>query len=148
MVTVVHVVCQLHVCFPCSAFEMSYRAATAQKSRTVVVNFVSEIRAAHGESFLNTFQEIPISTDDNLTVHEDLVRSRSILTADTISNCICHYKVVRSSDNATRLDGGAEAVVVASGGLTSDQRTSAVAERLACILGMLVMDYFDDNLDS
>ncbi len=127
---------------------MSYRAATAQRIRTVVGNFVNEIRAAHGESFLNTFQEIPISTDDNLTVHEDLVRSRSILTADTISECICHFKGVRSSGDITRPDGGAASGDVATDGLTSDQHTSAVAERPACCEGTVIMHDFDDKLDS
>jgi hypothetical protein len=60
---------------------MSYRAATAQ---TVVDNFVIEIGAAHDEIFLNTFQELSIVTDHSLTVHGDLERSRSILTAHAI----------------------------------------------------------------
>jgi hypothetical protein len=133
---------------PCSIFKMSYSAATARRIQTVVGNFVNEIRAAHDESFPNTFQELSIATDDSLTVHEDLVRPRSILTANTISECICHYIGVRSSDNATRLAGGAEWGVVAAGGLTSDQRTTTVAERPACVQGILVMEDFDDNLDS
>jgi hypothetical protein len=130
--------------------EMPYRAATAQKIRAVVdnFNFVIEVGDAHVESFLNTFQEISIVTDDSLTVHGDLERSKSILTADTISECICHYKGVRSGDNVTRLDGGAAGGVVAADELSGDQSTSVVAERPACFLGKVIMDDFDDNLDS
>jgi hypothetical protein len=129
---------------------MPYRAATAQSIRAVVdnFNFVIEIGDAHVESFLKSFQEISIVTDDSLTVHGDLERSRSIFTADTISKCICHYKVVRSGGNAPRLDGGAAGGVVATGELSSDQSTSVVAERPACVQGKAVMDDFDDNLDS
>jgi hypothetical protein len=47
-----------------------------------------------------------------------------------------------------RLDDGAECSVVATGGLTSDQCTSTVAERPACFLGKSIMLDFDDNLDS
>jgi hypothetical protein len=138
---------------------MSYRAAIAQKIRTVVdkFNFVLEIGAAHEESFLITSQELFIATDDSLTVHGDLERSRScstvatvatVATVEAISQWICYYKGVRSSDNAKPMDGGAKWDIVASAGLSSDQRTSAVAERPACVIGKLTMDNFDDNLDS
>jgi hypothetical protein len=129
---------------------MSYRAATPQNVRTVVdnFNFVIEIGAAHVECFLNTEQEVSIPTDDSRTVHCDPKRSRSRPATNTISKFICHYKGVRSSDNVTRLDGSAEWVGVAAGRLTNDQSTSAVAKRPACFQGILIMEDFDDNLDS
>ncbi len=48
---------------------------------------------------------------------------------------------VRSLEYSAAL--GAEA----GHGLTSDQSTSAVAERPACFHGKLIMEDFDDNLD-
>jgi hypothetical protein len=103
--------------------------------------------AAHFERFLNTFQEFSIVTDDSLTVHCDPERSRSRPAANAISKFICHYKGVRSSDNVTRLSGGTACGGVAAGGLTSDQSTSAVAERPACFQGKVIMYDFHNNLD-
>jgi hypothetical protein len=120
---------------------MTYRAATVQKIRTVVDNF-------HVKRFLNTRKELSIVTDNSLAIHGDRERSRAILAANAIVRCICHFKGVRISGNGTRLDDGAEWAVVAAEELSSDQRSSTVAERPACFQGKVIMHDLHNNLDS
>jgi hypothetical protein len=91
--------------------------------------------------FLNNVEELPAVTDDSLAIHRNAERSRSTLAANAVPKGIRHFKGVYPQGDRGSTGGGSKRCSKAAGGLTRDQSTTAVPERPASLLGILIVVY-------